>query len=171
MTNLYTIDEVGRHNNDKDLWIVIHNMIYDVTSFLQQHPGGDEVLLKLAGKDATECFESIGHSHEAINLREDFKIGELIDANNADTLKTDRQKTYQQKVDQQKVDRQRTDLLQEIKTKENQTKAEIKQLLKNDDWPYEEQQNETSKWFWLFVISTGIIINAIIIYYLRNSVL
>ncbi|XP_077267178.1 cytochrome b5 isoform X1 [Temnothorax americanus] len=79
MMDIYTADEVARHNNANDLWIVIHGAVYDVTAFHKEHPGGEEVLLQLAGQDATECFDSIGHSYEAINLRETLKIGELVD--------------------------------------------------------------------------------------------
>lgn len=75
--NKYTIEEVAQHNHVEDLWIIIHGNVYNVTSFLSEHPGGEEVLLELAGQDATECFENIGHSEEAKQLREKFKIGEV----------------------------------------------------------------------------------------------
>jgi hypothetical protein len=39
--------------------------VYDVTSYLDDHPGGAEVMLDLAGKDADEFFEDIGHSNDA----------------------------------------------------------------------------------------------------------
>jgi cytochrome b5 len=44
--------------------------VYDVTKYLDDHPGGAEVLLDVAGKDADEFFEDIGHSKEA---REELK--------------------------------------------------------------------------------------------------
>lgn len=78
MTDIYTADEVARHNHEGDLWIAIHDKVYDLTSFYKEHPGGEEVLLALAGGDGTECFDSIGHSQEAILLREKFLIGELL---------------------------------------------------------------------------------------------
>jgi len=39
--------------------------VYDVTNYLDDHPGGAEVMLDLAGKDADEFFEDIGHSNDA----------------------------------------------------------------------------------------------------------
>jgi cytochrome b involved in lipid metabolism len=44
--------------------------VYDVTKYLDDHPGGAEVMLDVAGGDADEFFEDIGHSKEA---REELK--------------------------------------------------------------------------------------------------
>lgn len=88
MTDIYTIDEIAHHNTVNDLWIVIHGTVYNLTEFQKEHPGGDEVLLQLGGQDATNCFESVGHSPEAINLREKFKIGVLMDGASSDKSKT-----------------------------------------------------------------------------------
>lgn len=44
-----------------------------------QHPGGEEVLMNLSGKDATQCFDEIGHSDEAKQLCESYKIGQLVE--------------------------------------------------------------------------------------------
>lgn len=82
------MDEVARHNHAQDLWIVIHDAVYDITKFFKEHPGGEEVLLQLGGQDATECFDSIGHSQEAINLRESFKIGKLGKSSGGSETKT-----------------------------------------------------------------------------------
>lgn len=92
MTDVYTIDEVARHNHAQDLWLVMHGEVYDITKFLTEHPGGEEVLLQLAGQDATECFDSVGHSEEAINLRKNFKIGELLNDVSSGKSETKRMK-------------------------------------------------------------------------------
>ncbi|XP_014230903.1 cytochrome b5-like [Trichogramma pretiosum] len=77
MTRKYAVSEVTKHNNGNDLWIALHGKVYDITKFLKEHPGGEEVLLNLAGADATKCFDEVGHSQEAIQLKDTFEIGQL----------------------------------------------------------------------------------------------
>lgn len=50
------------------------------TEFLNEHPGGEEVLLEQAGKEATEAFEDVGHSTDAREMMKKFKVGELIES-------------------------------------------------------------------------------------------
>lgn len=45
-----------------------------------QHPGGEEVLLEQAGKDASESFEDVGHSTDARDLMKRYKVGEVIES-------------------------------------------------------------------------------------------
>ncbi|KAI4504027.1 hypothetical protein M0802_000498 [Mischocyttarus mexicanus] len=75
MAKVYTMNEVGQHNKETDLWLAMHGGVYDLTSFLKKHPGGEEVFIQSAGKDCTKCFDDIGHSEEAQLLKETFKIG------------------------------------------------------------------------------------------------
>eukprot|EP00980_Cylindrotheca_fusiformis_P002097 scaffold473_cov132-Cylindrotheca_fusiformis.AAC.2 len=49
--------------------------VYDVTKYLDDHPGGAEVMLDVAGQNADEFFEDIGHSKEARNELKKFLIG------------------------------------------------------------------------------------------------
>uniref|UniRef100_A0A8C4SVN4 Cytochrome b5 type B n=1 Tax=Erpetoichthys calabaricus TaxID=27687 RepID=A0A8C4SVN4_ERPCA len=51
---VFTLEEVKKHNVSKNTWVIIHDKVYDVTHFLDEHPGGEEVLLEQAGGDATE---------------------------------------------------------------------------------------------------------------------
>ncbi|CAA0833051.1 Cytochrome b5 isoform A [Striga hermonthica] len=71
------MEEASQHNTSEDCWIVIDGKVYDVSSYLDEHPGGDDVLLRATGKDATEEFEDAGHSKTARDQMEQFFIGEL----------------------------------------------------------------------------------------------
>ncbi|KAJ8619900.1 hypothetical protein MRB53_028429 [Persea americana] len=74
---IYTLEDVSKHNNNKDCWLIIKGKVYDVTKFLEDHPGGDEVLLSATGKDATDDFEDVGHSTSAIMMMDEHYIGEI----------------------------------------------------------------------------------------------
>ncbi|XP_078740682.1 cytochrome b5-like, partial [Lampetra fluviatilis] len=73
----FSLDEVKEHNSCKTTWVVIHHKVYDLTKFLEEHPGGEEVLLEQAGSDATESFEEVGHSGDARDLATHYLIGEV----------------------------------------------------------------------------------------------
>lgn len=45
-----TVEEVLKHNTRDDLYIVVKDKVYDISKFLDAHPGGEEVLVDLAGK-------------------------------------------------------------------------------------------------------------------------
>ncbi|GAV78761.1 Cyt-b5 domain-containing protein [Cephalotus follicularis] len=77
LTKLFTMQETSLHNTKDDCWIVIDGKVYDVSSYLDEHPGGDDVILVATGKDATDEFEDAGHSKDARELMETFCIGEL----------------------------------------------------------------------------------------------
>lgn len=51
--------------------------VYDITKYLDDHPGGAEVLLDLGGQDADEFFEDIGHSMDARSELKKYLVGTL----------------------------------------------------------------------------------------------
>ncbi|NXO42068.1 CYB5B protein, partial [Locustella ochotensis] len=71
------LEEVAKRNSSREAWLVIHGRVYDVTRFLEEHPGGEEVLLEQAGRDATESFEDVGHSSDAREMLKQYYIGEV----------------------------------------------------------------------------------------------
>ncbi|KAL3751507.1 hypothetical protein ACJRO7_012354 [Eucalyptus globulus] len=77
ITKLYSMQEASQHNTKEDCWIVIDDKVYDVSSYMDEHPGGDDVILETVGKDATDGFEDAGHSDEAREMLQNFCIGEL----------------------------------------------------------------------------------------------
>jgi cytochrome b involved in lipid metabolism len=59
------------------VWIVLHNKVYDITKYLEDHPGGSAILIEVAGTDATEAFEETGYSDEAQEELEKYHNGDL----------------------------------------------------------------------------------------------
>ena len=51
-----TVEEVSKHNKPNDCWTIIDNNVYDITKFLELHPGGKNVMINYLGKDATQVF-------------------------------------------------------------------------------------------------------------------
>lgn len=51
-----TKDELSKHNKREDCWMAFRGRVYNVTAYLEFHPGGSEVLLEYAGKEATSAF-------------------------------------------------------------------------------------------------------------------
>nr|XP_043613488.1 cytochrome b5-like [Erigeron canadensis] len=74
---VFGLADVSLHNNNKDCWVIINARVYDVTNFLNDHPGGDNVLLDVAGKDASEEFEEVGHGSAARLMLDEYYIGEV----------------------------------------------------------------------------------------------
>lgn len=75
---MYTWEEVAKHNKDDDVWIVIHDKVYDVTKYQLEHPGGPIVLMNRAGKNASLAFEQASHSKNAIeNVMPKYRIGKI----------------------------------------------------------------------------------------------
>ncbi len=76
MASIYSDDDLKNHATKESLWLAIGGRVYDCTKFLQEHPGGEEILLESAGGDATEAFEDIGHSEDAREMLKEYDIGE-----------------------------------------------------------------------------------------------
>ncbi|KAJ7639402.1 cytochrome b5-like heme/steroid binding domain-containing protein [Roridomyces roridus] len=86
-TKIVTLEELRANNTKDKLYVLIHQKVYDVTKFLDEHPGGDEVILAEACQDATEAFEDVGHSDEARELLPGMLVGEFEKGSDL-TLKT-----------------------------------------------------------------------------------
>lgn len=72
----YTLSQVSKHNKKSDAWLVINKNVYNITNWINKHPGGN-IILKGIGKDATSLFNSINHSKNAHNILKKYKIGKL----------------------------------------------------------------------------------------------
>ncbi|KAK5691114.1 hypothetical protein LTR97_011766 [Elasticomyces elasticus] len=80
-----TLQEVAKHNVRKDIYIVIHGkgesfwieLLYDVTEYARDHPGGPDALIEVAEADATSAYEDVGHSEDAREIMHPFLVGVL----------------------------------------------------------------------------------------------
>jgi|TARA_B110000444_G_C18777050_1_gene565505 cytochrome b involved in lipid metabolism len=75
MSNI-TMEEVEKHNTINDCWIVSHGKVYDVSSFINKHPGGKFVIKSHAGTEVSKHYNY--HSKNAHKIWEKYLIGEII---------------------------------------------------------------------------------------------
>ena len=97
---LYTLKDVSAHCTEMDCWMVIRDLVYDLTDFLRevcspitsiglssltlslplllQHPAGSDIMLEYAGTDATMAFADKPHSLDAWLMLKKYLVGELV---------------------------------------------------------------------------------------------
>lgn len=73
---IFTREEVKRHASEEDLWIIIDSAVYDMSRFIDLHPGGAFPILEYAGKDATDAFYGL-HRQEVLVKYNRYKIGTI----------------------------------------------------------------------------------------------
>ncbi|OQE21320.1 hypothetical protein PENSTE_c012G10080 [Penicillium steckii] len=56
---LLSAQQISTHNSPDDCWVVVDNQVWDVTDFLEEHPGGSTIILKYAGQDATKAYSEV----------------------------------------------------------------------------------------------------------------
>ncbi|OHF00635.1 cytochrome b2 [Colletotrichum orchidophilum] len=75
-----SVADLSKHNTKSDCWIAVHSKVWDITDFINEHPGGPSVLLKCAGSNATKIFDEV-HAPDILEELPDEKfIGILKDA-------------------------------------------------------------------------------------------
>jgi len=76
----FSMSDVAKHNNENDCWIVIDGKVYDVTSYIESHPGG-RVMANFCGQDGSLAFATKGknkpHSPAAYEILKTLYIGDL----------------------------------------------------------------------------------------------
>lgn len=74
----YTMAQVATHNSGTSCWTAISGNVYDVTTWINQHPGGSDAILSLCGIDGTAAFTAQhGGQSRPENELKTFFIGTL----------------------------------------------------------------------------------------------
>ena len=77
---IYTEEDLALHSTASSCWVTRNGKVYDVTSFLADHPGGDDLILNFAGKDIGAIMKDPAeheHSDAAYDMLDEFVIGRV----------------------------------------------------------------------------------------------
>lgn len=73
-----TLSEIAKHNTKTDCWTTIDGKVYDLSSFVPNHPGGDKILA-ICGIDGTEIFRNQhDHNQKQADILVNLQIGDLV---------------------------------------------------------------------------------------------
>eukprot|EP00061_Rhincodon_typus_P006556 g27315.t1 len=75
----FTIAEVQENTTVDSCWIIHGRRVYDVSSFIQRHPGGEQMIVRRAGTDVSRDMAGPPHRHSSNAHRwlQQYYIGEL----------------------------------------------------------------------------------------------
>ncbi len=74
----YSLTEVEKHKDATSCWTVVKDGVYDLTPFIEQHPGGVDKIMRICGKDGTEAFsDKHGGEMRPENELAGLQIGKL----------------------------------------------------------------------------------------------
>lgn len=73
----YTLKEVSEHSDRSSCWVIIDGMVYDLTEWLPKHPGGEIVILGVAGSDCTDVYRAYHSPSFRDRMLKPHRIGEV----------------------------------------------------------------------------------------------
>lgn len=73
----YTLDQVASHNSADSRWSAIDGNVYDLTTWINRHPGGSKRIMGICGTDGTAKFNDEHGGGEVSGTLAQFKIGAL----------------------------------------------------------------------------------------------
>lgn len=71
-----SLEHVATHNTEKDAWIIVDGKVYDVTEYVDLHPGGDAILRNV-GADSSVGFHGPQHPSSASDILSRYLVGEI----------------------------------------------------------------------------------------------
>jgi cytochrome b involved in lipid metabolism len=90
--NIFTLEEVAKHNTVNDLWTYYKDNVYNLTDWISKHPGG-RVVIKAGGKDLEKVWKEMGvewhmKNTRVLELLEKYKIG-ILEKKQIETFKNE----------------------------------------------------------------------------------
>ncbi len=79
---------VSQHSLASDCWVTAGNNVYNVTSYIKSHPGGQSNITRYCGQDIAAAFASQGHSANASSIFASYKIGTIGSTVSSDVVNT-----------------------------------------------------------------------------------
>jgi 4-hydroxysphinganine ceramide fatty acyl 2-hydroxylase len=82
---IYTAEDVAQHASATSCWVARAGKVYDITTFLPDHPGGDDIVVKYAGQDIGAVMKDPAqheHSAAAYDMLDEFSVGRLGEGEN-----------------------------------------------------------------------------------------
>ncbi|RDL36693.1 Uncharacterized protein BP5553_06045 [Venustampulla echinocandica] len=146
MAKIFDAAELAKHNKPDDCWVCLYGDVWDVTEFLPSHPGGSSIILKLAGRDATEEYDPI-HPQGTLesNLKPEAKLGKI----DPDTLPKPEADNAQKDQDEEGPPEMRSllnlDEIEEVATKQISKKCWAYYYSAGDDLISKRLNNEVYK--------------------------
>ena len=77
---IYALEDLEQHKSVQSCWVAFKGKVYDVTTFVADHPGGDDLILNNAGTDVEHIMKDKDfhdHSDSAYEMLEEYAIGRL----------------------------------------------------------------------------------------------
>lgn len=77
-TKTFMQSQIAEHTLRSSCWSIINGNVYDLTGWIPQHPGGEQAILRLCGKDGSEQYNAQhGGARRPALILGGFKIGIL----------------------------------------------------------------------------------------------
>lgn len=74
----FSVEDVAKHNTRGDAWIIIEGFCYDVSLYIDQHPGGLRPIVNMAGKDCTDAFGNFHGAKVYRNHLPALRVGRVL---------------------------------------------------------------------------------------------
>ncbi|CAG7984736.1 unnamed protein product [Penicillium olsonii] len=83
-SKVLSAQQISEHKTSEDCWVVVNNQVWDVTDFLEEHPGGSNIILKYAGSDATKAYSEVHAPSVMKNNLDAEKLKGVLDESTID---------------------------------------------------------------------------------------